>query len=143
MPQPFWNWGGGPGVGPRKSEHLRGEGRGDGAPVSRVERRGGREVVLAPLAREPAVLAALLEDLVLPLAQELLHGLEAARLEDEAGEHGVLAVGPARRRLDEELVDDLALRRVDGQQVGADALDDLVPRLEARRVVLLRGSNRE
>ena len=23
MPQPFWNWGGGPGVGPRKSEHLR------------------------------------------------------------------------------------------------------------------------
>jgi len=84
-----------------------------------------------------------LEDLVLPLAQELLHGFQAARLEDEAGEHGVLAAGLARRRLDEELVDDLALRGVDGQQVAPDALDDLVPRLEARSIVLLRGSNRE
>ena len=100
---------------------------------------GAGEVVLPPGTREPAVLAALLEDGRLAVVEELLDGLQSRRLEDEAGEDGVLA-GLRRPRLDEEFVDDLALRRVGGQQVAPEALEDLVPRGEGGRVVLLCGN---
>ena len=100
---------------------------------------GAGEVVLPPLAGEPAVLAALLKNFVLPLAQKLLDGLEAARLEDQAREDGVLACFGGLT-LDKELVDDLALRRVGGEQVVTEALQYFMPRLEARSIVLLCGN---
>mmetsp|Transcript_9025 Transcript_9025/g.24373 ORF Transcript_9025/g.24373 Transcript_9025/m.24373 type:complete len:220 (+) Transcript_9025:313-972(+) len=96
---------------------------------------GAREVVLAPFSRQPAVLTTLLEVRRLAVVEEFFDGLQSRRLEDDTRQHGVLA-SFRRPRPNEELIDYFALRRVGGQEVGTEALEDLVPLRKRGRVVL-------